>query len=587
MSEQTPEQQQGQMSQWQPVPGSGEQPAAGGAVAPAGPGGSTDLPGSTLPPDKVDVADAGTLKKKVAVTVSRAKIDAKLNEMYGELTSTAQIPGFRVGHAPRRLVEKRFGKEVSQDVRNALLGESIGSAIEQAKLKTLGEPDIDLDKIKLPDSGDMTFDFEVEVAPEFELPKLEEIEVTKPIPAVTDERVDEYIHQLQTGRARYEASDMPAAEGDVVVAGAKITGEGIEPAEFHGLTLRVAPGQIEGLPLVDLGKALAGRKAEESASLTVKVPQAHPNEKWRDKELDVEIKISQVRCRILPTLDGEFAKNLGFDNINELRQYVKTNLAQRMANEVQRSMHEQICKYLTDNISFDLPEGVVARHTIGVLRRRYVDLLQRGVPKEKIDENLTELQAAASEQAKSDLKRSFILDKVAQAQQIEVGEDEVNARVAQMAAAYNRRPERLRQELASDGTLDQVRISIVEEKALDRLLAQAKITEEKPGEKDLEKPAEKTRAKAEAKAQEKAETKAAEKPAAKETKKHKEPEPEKAEKAHKAETPADREEPSKKTPEKKGEKKAAKKESAEKKKPAGHPADEKAKSSAKGAKKKK
>ncbi len=123
-----------------------------------------------LPKNTVEVEDVAALKKKVAVTVPRGRIDAKMNEMFGELRTTAQVPGFRVGRAPQRLVEKRFGKEVAQDVRNALVGESIGSAIEDAELKTLGEPNIDLDTIELPDSGDMTFSFEVEIEPQFDLP---------------------------------------------------------------------------------------------------------------------------------------------------------------------------------------------------------------------------------------------------------------------------------------------------------------------------------------------------------------------------------------------------------------------------------
>ena len=114
-----------------------------------------------LPKCGVAVEDAGTLKKKVTVTVPRERIDAKFDELYGELGHSAQIPGFRIGHAPRRLVEKRFGREVGKDVRNGIIGESIGQALEQAELSTLGEPDLDLEAIELPDDGDLAYSFEV------------------------------------------------------------------------------------------------------------------------------------------------------------------------------------------------------------------------------------------------------------------------------------------------------------------------------------------------------------------------------------------------------------------------------------------
>ncbi|MHC4982317.1 MAG: hypothetical protein ACYTF6_04010 [Planctomycetota bacterium] len=126
------------------------------------------------------------------------------------------------------------------------------------------------------------------------------------------------------------------------------------------------------------------------------------------------------------------------------------------------------------------------RHSARLLQRRYVDLLYQGVPREQIDERITELQAAAAEQATHDLKISLILGRIAEDEEIEVTEDEVNARVAQIASYQNRRPERLRQELDRDGTLEQLRISLREEKVLDKLLQEAKIVEAPQDEKETE-----------------------------------------------------------------------------------------------------
>ena len=437
-------------------------------------------PKDNLPENTVAAEDVGVLRKKVTVTVPRQRIDAKFNEMFGELSKTAMVPGFRIGHAPRRLIEKRFGKEVGEDVRNALVGESIGKAVEKADLKTLGEPDLDLDKITVPDSGEMTFSFEVEVAPEFTLPQLKGIKVTKPKLELTDQRVDEALEQYRLGQVRYEATDHPAAEGDAVVVHAKISGEGIMDLERRDVALRVAPGQIEGLPLIDLGTELAGKKAGDTATLKVKVPQAHPNKDWQGKELAVTVAISQVRRRILPEINEGFATGLGFESLAQLREMVSRRIEANMKQEVQRAMRDQLCQHLLANTQLELPEGVAARHADSVLRRHYVELLHRGVPREQIDERIAELQAAATEQAKQDLKLSFILGKIAEQEKIEVSPDEVNARVAQMAQQYNRRPERLRQEMAQEGTLGEVEVALREEKAQDKLLEQAEVTEAAP-----------------------------------------------------------------------------------------------------------
>jgi trigger factor len=464
-----------------------------------------------LPPNTVAVEEAGTLKKRLTVTVHRERIDAKSDEMFGELSRSAQVPGFRIGRAPRRLIEKRFGKEVSHDVRNALIGEALGDAVQQAELKTIGEPEIDLDAIKLPETGDMEFAFEVEVVPEFDLPELKGIKVERPSAEATDAKLDDYMDELRHSRAAYEATDKPARKEDVVLASAVISGEGMETVERPGLTLRVAPGQIEGLPLVDLGEALAGRKAGETAELTLAVPEAHPNEDWRGKEVKVAVTISSVRRHVLPKLDEQFARSAGFDSIDEMRQFHRARLAQRLAVQSQRSLRDQICQFLLDNTALDVPEGVAERYTDRMLQRQYVDLLQMGIPHERIDERLTELQAAAQQRAQRELKLQFILGKIIEEEAIAVEDAEVNARVAQIAQWSDRRPERLRQELAADGSLEQLEVSLREEKALDMLLADAEVTE--AVEPEPEKPKAKAKRKKTGKAAGKTRKKAARKSA--------------------------------------------------------------------------
>ncbi len=451
------------------------------AAAAEGGGATTEAaPEDALPKNQVTIEEAGKHKKKVTVAIPRQRIDAKMNEMFGELSHTALVPGFRVGHAPRRLIEKRFGREVGQDVRNALVGESLQSAIVDNKLNTLGEPEIDLDKIELPDKGEMTYSFVIEVAPEFELPSLEGIEVRKPILEITDERVSEQLEQWRQSQAKFEPTAEGAAAGDVVTADVRITGEGFAEHHRKDHVLRVAPGQVEGLPLVDLADALKGKKVGETASLTIKVPEAHPNEAWRGKDATVALTLGQVRRRILPEIDEAFAQKAGYESLEQLRKQVHVSLQVRLASETQRAMRDQVCTYLLANTQFELPEGAAARHTARLLQRRYVNLLQQGVPREKIDENLTQLQAAVEQQAQTDLKLTFVLDKVAEKFELKVEEGEVNARIAAMANEYNRRPERMKQELQQDGTLGEVEVSIREDKALDALLAKARVSEVTP-----------------------------------------------------------------------------------------------------------
>lgn len=431
---------------------------------------------SKLPDNTVTFEDAGTLKKKVTVQVNRQRIDAKFNEMFGELGRTAQVPGFRIGHAPRRLIEKRFGKDVSDDVRNALVGQAVGDALEKAEFKTLGEPEIKLEEIELPEKDEMTFSFEVEVAPEFDLPDYKGIEIKRPVIEVNDERVDEFLTSFRHRYGRFKPIDTSAAAGDVVVADVSITGENIE-FEQSNLELRVAPAQVEGIILEDLEKVLTGNKIGDKPSVKAAVPAGHPNEDWREKEVTVTFDIQDVKRLELPELNDDFARQAGFESVDEMRDAISQQLLSGVVVEQRRAMRDQVCDFLRGNVSFDLPKELARRYASRLLTRRAVELMNSGVPKDRIEQNLQELQAAAEERAEGELKLSFILGKLADAEDIEVDDGEINARIAQIAAQYNRRPERLRQEMTKEGSLEQLATSIREEKAIEKVLEEANIVD--------------------------------------------------------------------------------------------------------------
>ena len=444
---------------------------------------------SNLPENTVTVEDVGVLKKKVIVQVNRQRIDAKFNEMFGELDRTAQVPGFRIGHAPRKLIEKRFGKDIADDVRNSLVGEAIGAAIEKAKLKTIGEPDIKLDEIKLPeDKEDMTFNFEVEVSPEFDLPEYKGIEIKRPIIEVNDERIDEFLTSFRHRYGRFKPVETPAEAGDVVVADVSIAGEDIDFKQSNA-ELRVAPAQVEGIILEDLAKALEGKKIGDAVSVKSTVPEGHPNEQWRGKKVSIAFDIKEIKHLELPELTEEFSRHVGFESLSDMREAVRERLLSGVVAEQQRAMRKQVCDFLSDKVDIELPEGLTQRHASQLLMRRTVDMMNAGVPKDQIEQNIQELQAAAAEQAGGELKMSFILGKLADAEDIKVDDGEINARIAQLAVQYNRRPERLRQEMTNEGTIDHLATAIREEKAIEKVLEVASVVDAEP-EAPSDKPAE-------------------------------------------------------------------------------------------------
>jgi len=431
----------------------------------------------------VTIEEAGPCKKKVIIEIPEAKIKKATDEQYESLRKEAVVPGFRKGRAPRRLLEKRFGKETAEQVKLQLLADASNAAVKDSELKSLGEPDIDFEQIKLPEEGPMTFDFEVEVRPEIDLPSLEGIPVMRTKLEVTDEQVDREIEQMQ----RWAGVWTPRAEGaaveleDQIIADVVLKAEGVEEEQkLNNIEIHVRPnGFVGAIPIEKLDELLVGAKAGEHKETSVEVSKTFFREEYRGKKVDIQIDIQDVKWLKPAELDESFLKRYEVENEDELREKIQDTLHSRLESQTRAEMSDQIYRYLLDNTDFDLPLDIVAEQASTVLQRQYTSLLMRGLSREQIDEQFEQLQAGSEERAKEQLKTFFIMDKVGDELDISVTEDEINGHIAQLAAQRGQRPERMREEMARNGTLAQFSLEVRQDKCIAELLETAKITEKK------------------------------------------------------------------------------------------------------------
>ncbi len=465
-----------------------------------------------LPKNIVTIEDAGPCKKKVIIEIPRETIDYSTNNRFEELRKEAIVPGFRKGRAPRRLVEKRFSKEVTEQIKLTLLAEASEAAIKDNEIKTLGEPDIDYENIELPEEGPMKFDFEIEVRPEFELPELEGIPVTKTKLEVTDKQIDTEIEQM----LKWSGMWTPRSEGaveldDQIIADVHLKVEGLEEQEkLDNAEIFVRQnGQVGQVPVEKLDEFLVGAKAGQIKELSVDVPKTYFREEYRGKKVEIKIEIKDIKWLKPADLNESFFQRAGVKNEQEFREKIHDKLQNQLEGQIRTEMSEQIYQYLHDNTDFDLPLDVIAQQADTVLRRQYVNLLMRGMPREQIAEHMEQLQAGSEEQAKRQLKTFFIMDKVAEKFGIEVSEEEINGHIAQLAAQRNQRPERMKEQMEHDGSLAQFSLEVRQDKCIEKLLETAKITEKKPDkkEKKTKKATEKTKKKTAKKAAKKTESK--------------------------------------------------------------------------------
>jgi trigger factor len=426
------------------------------------------------------VEDTGPAAKKITIEIPGDRIKGKIAEQFEELAQVAQLPGFRPGKAPRSLLEKRFAGDIRNQVRDQLLRESYQQAISKNALQVLGEPEFDeTNELKLPEDGSaLKYSFSVEVTPDITLPDLAGLEVKKPVIQVNDGHVAQAMQNLREQQGTlvpvegrgvqekdYLTAEVTVKLGDEVI--------GSQP----DAQIVVRPGVIGGIEVKDLDKQLEGVKADETRTVKATAPEQHPAEKIRGKEVNIEIKVKDIKALELAEIDDAFLESLGFNNQQELLDELRVQMVERIDNDVKVAMHNQVRNYLMKNINFDLPAKMTGKQEARIVNRRANELMMRGMGVDQIRANLDKLQAGAADQAKNELKLFFTLAKYAEMHSIEVDESEVNGQIAMMAMMQNQRPETLKNTMTKQGQLGDLWLSLRERKTLDKLLESAKIEE--------------------------------------------------------------------------------------------------------------
>jgi trigger factor len=427
----------------------------------------------------VTIEDAGPATKKVSVEIPEDRIKGELTKQYKELRKEAAIPGFRVGHAPAKLIEKKFGNDIKEQVRRTLISESYQQAVEKNKLQVLGEPQFDVSaNIGLPEAGPLTFNFEVEVQPEITLPSLSGIPVKKPKIEIKDENVDQAMNNLREQQGTLiPVEDRGVEAKDYITADVHLKMNGNVVAHQHDAQLVARPARIGGLDVPDFETQIIGAKPGETKTFTAKAPDNHPTETIRGQMVQLEVAVKDIKRLELAEITPEFLEDLGFVNEQEIRDALREQMEERISYDVAQAQREQLSKYLLENTTLELPAKLSGKQVDRVVQRRAMDLLMRGIPQQQVEAQLDQLRYGAVEEAGKELKLFFILQKIADDQKTDVDESELNGRIALLAAQRGERPEKVKQEMAKDGSLTALYIQMREQKALDEVLKSAVVEE--------------------------------------------------------------------------------------------------------------
>lgn len=429
----------------------------------------------------VTVENLAPCKKLVRVEVEAQKVDEAFDSVTKDFQKEAALPGFRPGKAPREIVVRKYGKDIEHEAKRKLISEAYKKAVEEQKFDVLGSPDIE--EIQFGRGQALQFAATIETAPEFALPEYKGIPVKKEMRTVTEEDMARALDALRQPQTGFKTVERPAAHGDIVVVNYTGTIEGkpitdIAPTA-KGLTEQtgfwVELGANSFIP--GFAEQLAGAKAAEKRTITVDFPSEFVTKELAGKRAVYETQVAEVKEKTLPALDDAFAKSYGAENLEKLREGVRRDLQNELDYKINRSIRNQLVGSLLNRVNFELPETAVAQETRNVVYDIVQENAKRGVSREVIEQQKDRIYSAASQGAKERVKVAFLLQKIAEKEDIKVSQEEIAQRITHLAATYQIPAEKFLKDLQKRNGLIEIYDQVMNEKVMEMLQQNAKLEE--------------------------------------------------------------------------------------------------------------
>ncbi len=426
----------------------------------------------------VKIDETSTCERHVVVTISRAEVERYTQDAFDDVAPKAELPGFRAGKAPRKLVESRFREQVIEQVKSSLVMDSLQQITEGDHFSAISEPDFDYDAVELPEEGEFKYEFRIEVRPEFDTPEWKGISLERPACELTDKHVDEHLSRTLVRFMPGEPVDGEIKTEDVVTLNAKFTLDGKEVSSFEEEDATVRSKLSFGDAVVeDFDKLFVGKKEGDQVTTTVTVSDSAAKEELQGKEVGVEFEVHEVRRIEVSEISPDMLENLGFDDIEELRGFVRSELERQFEYHQQKALRQQIVDELTKDANWDMPESLVKRQTNRELQRTLLELQRSGFNQEQINSYLNASKLNARESTIRSLREHFILEKIAEDLELEPTPEDYDKEVALIAEQDDSSPRRIRARLEKTGQMDAIRNQIIERQVINQITEAGKVSD--------------------------------------------------------------------------------------------------------------
>ncbi len=436
----------------------------------------------------VQTNNVSDTRKSLVVTLDQTEVDAVHQEVVAEFSKLARIPGFRPGKAPAAMVSKRFAKEIGDEFKQKVLAKAYREGLEQQKLDVLNIVNVETGEVKA--GAPVTVTVTLDIRPEFALPEYAGLATEVAPTDVTDADVERVVEGMRAERAEFKVAERAAAKGDYVKLSyeGKIDGQPIADLapdkQIYGKvpqTWEEVEGANEGV-IPGLGAQLAGLKTGDKKDVTVNFPAdfaAVPA--LAGKTAVYAVEVQEIRERVLPPLDEAFFKAHQVGNLETLQVGIRSQLKRQKESQNRAEQRRQVSEAIAAKVDFPVPDSLVESETQSVLRQFIEDNMRRGVPQEEFEKGKKELFEGAKKAAAKRVKTQLILAKIAEAEKIQVTEQDIDQFIYREAMRTQQKPDKIVKALTSDrDQLRAIQQSIIFDKAIDFLVSKATVTTVQP-----------------------------------------------------------------------------------------------------------
>lgn len=423
---------------------------------------------------QINVEDVSSLTKKMIITLPETQVVQELESAYKKLNSEVSLKGFRKGKVPRQVLEKNYRPKVEYEVAEKLIQDTYFDALEKSKIDAVVHPDIR--EQKFVDNGTFVYTAEVDVRPQFELAEYKGIEVEQVALEVTDEEISQELEVLRKQMAPLQSVEDRAIENGhlaVVDFQGYHNGNPIKQVVGENYSVDVGSGQYGK----EFEEKLLGLKKGEEASQEIEFPENFANPILAGKKVEFKINVKDVKERVLPALDDEFAKEVGndFADLEALKTHIREKKLQAKKDAQRGDLTDKLMRALIENHDFEIPPRLVAYEIEAMIKELESNLERQGMTLEAAGFNRDSLVEQYKLAAQSRVKGDFLLKKVAEKEGLKLENEDIDRGFKRISEQYNMPVSEVKKYFSSRDDLLPFMAELLNEKILTFLLDAAKM----------------------------------------------------------------------------------------------------------------